>query len=93
MFLQKNKEGISGTIPKLPDANSGKRIDEILFEAMVSTNRKDFKSMSVSLNTIMEDLKIIVESFEKQILDQMANHPNVGTHNTNLYIQTNITRT
>lgn len=89
----KNKKGISGTVPKLPDVNSTKRIDEILFEAIVSTNRKNFESMSVSLITIMEDLKIIVESFEQQILEQMANHPNVGTHNTNLYIQTNITRT
>ena len=88
----KNKKSISGTIPKVPDASSTKRIDEITFETMVSENRKDFKVLSLSINKIMKDLKAIVDSFEIQVQEQMKNHPNTGRHNTNLFIQANLSR-
>lgn len=88
----KNKARISGTVPRLPYAASTKRIDEIAFETMVTDNRKDFYKLRLSISTIMEDLKIIVDSFEIQVKEQMKEHPNTGTHNTNLFIQTNSSR-
>ncbi len=89
----KNKEHISGTVPRLPDATSTKRIDEIAFETMVTENRRDFYKLTLSINTIMNDLKFLIDSFEVQLKNQMKEYPNVGTHKTNLFIQTNISRT
>lgn len=88
----KNKEGISGTVPKIPNAESTKRIEEIIFETMVTKNRKDFYNQSISINQIMDDLKILVDSFHIQLQEQIEAQPNTGTHNTNLFIQTNLSR-
>jgi hypothetical protein len=88
----KNLNEISGTMPPVPNISSIARIEEIFFETLITHNRKDFEPLKLSIVKLMEDLKIIVDSFEIQIEKQLKVESINGRHNTNLFTQMNLSR-
>lgn len=68
---------------------TGKAIEHMIFRSVTKQGNNDFPELTISLNEIMEDLKLWVEHFEKLINDLVHDKENIKQHKSNLFIKIN----
>lgn len=86
-FIHQNNVGGEIIVPK--DKKTDREIDELIFRCVTKQNRNSFPEITISLHKIMEDLKIWIDHFETQIVEQFKDFDTTDRHNSNLFFQIN----
>jgi len=86
-FTHQNNVGGEIIVPK--DKKTDREIDELIFRCVTKQNRNSFPEITISLYKIMEDLKIWIDHFETQIVEQFKDFDTTDRHNSNLFFQIN----